>query len=318
MAVRPGTGVLVGSWPLGMPSDPTSFYPALAQQVEQCGFDSLFVGDHLFAAGPSVDALSLAAFFAATTTSLRIGTGVLQLALREPVAAAKQIATIDMLSGGRFVLGVGVGGEFVDEWAAVNVPREGRGRRLDDYLALAAQLWSGERVAFAGEFAEVDGVVGSPAPMRDGGPPIWVGGRSDAALVRAARYNGWLAYASSIRRVRASVERLAELRGDLDGFRIGVVLWTYAADSVEVARQRIAEILGRRYRQDFDNFVTAFCAVGQPDDIASRVADFRAAGATDILFSPQCRADEFLDQVSALRHLTSPMTLPLTSTMAAR
>jgi alkanesulfonate monooxygenase SsuD/methylene tetrahydromethanopterin reductase-like flavin-dependent oxidoreductase (luciferase family) len=139
------TGVLVGTWPLGMPSDPVSFYARLPQLVEGAGFESLFVGDHLFAAGPGVEALTLAASFLAQTTDLAVGTGVLQLALREPAATAKQVATIDCLSGGRFVFGVGTGGEFVDEWAAVGTPWEGRGRRLDDQLALARRCGATSR-----------------------------------------------------------------------------------------------------------------------------------------------------------------------------
>ncbi|HEY3716099.1 MAG TPA: LLM class flavin-dependent oxidoreductase [Jatrophihabitantaceae bacterium] len=304
----PDAGILVGSWPLGMPSAPSSFYATLPRRVEELGFDALFTGDHLFAAGPSVDALAIAAAFAARTEMIIVGTGVLQLGLREPVAAAKQIATIDCLSDGRFVLGVGVGGEFEDEWAAAGVPRENRGRRLDDYLDLAASLWTGERVEYDGEFASVHGVVGSPRPARGGPPPIWVGGRTDAALARAARYDGWLAYAASTRRVRESVAKLAELRAELrvdpqvDGsdFTTGTVLWTYVAASVETARDRIAQILGTRYRQDFDNFVEAFCAVGPVDEIARRVAEFREAGTSLVLCSPQCLADEFLDQVEQL------------------
>jgi alkanesulfonate monooxygenase SsuD/methylene tetrahydromethanopterin reductase-like flavin-dependent oxidoreductase (luciferase family) len=284
-----------------MPSDAPGFYASLPNRVEELGFDSLFVGDHLFAAGPSVDALTVAASFAARTQTLTIGTGVLQLALREPVAAAKQAATIDCLSGGRFVLGVGAGGEFADEWAAAGVPREKRGLRLDDYLRLAAQLWSGEQVDHEGPFTSVRGLVGSPVPARPGGPPVWAGGRSDAALARAARHDGWLAYASSTKRVRASVERLSGLREEAGGdLGVGVVLWTYVAESVERARSLMARVLSTRYRQDFDRYVDAFCAIGTPDDLAARVAEFRDAGAPFVLCCPQCPADEFIEQVERL------------------
>jgi alkanesulfonate monooxygenase SsuD/methylene tetrahydromethanopterin reductase-like flavin-dependent oxidoreductase (luciferase family) len=295
------TGVLVGSWPLGMPADPVSFYARLPVLVEEAGFDHLFVGDHLFAAGPSVDALTVASAFATRTSTLTIGTGVLQLAMREPVATAKQIATIDCLSGGRFVLGVGAGGEFADEWAAVGVARETRGARLDEYIDVAAALWSGEQARYEGTFTRLDGVLGSPLPSRAGGPPVWIGGRSDAALARAARHDGWLAYAASTRRLRASLETLAALRTpERPPLRIGVVLFTYAAADAGIARERIARVLSQRYRQDFDRFVDAFCAIGGTDDQVARAEEYRAAGATDIFFSPQCPADEFLDQVDRL------------------
>jgi alkanesulfonate monooxygenase SsuD/methylene tetrahydromethanopterin reductase-like flavin-dependent oxidoreductase (luciferase family) len=300
------TGLLVGSWPLGMPADPSAFYRRLAGLAEEAGFDSLFVGDHLFAAGPNPDALALAADLAARTESVRIGTAVLQLGLREPVAAAKQIATIDCLSGGRFILGVGAGGEFADEWAAADVSRAGRGRRLDEYLSLARQLWSGKPVEHVGEFRTVRNVVGSPLPATPGGPPVWVGGRSDAALQRASRHDGWVAYASSIRRIRASRERLDELlSGQAKTFRIAAVIWTYASADVAAARAGITAVLSTRYRQDFDHLIDAFCAVGPPDAIAERVSQFRAAGVTDVLLCPQCPAEDFLAQVEAVSGLVS-------------
>jgi alkanesulfonate monooxygenase SsuD/methylene tetrahydromethanopterin reductase-like flavin-dependent oxidoreductase (luciferase family) len=296
------TGILVGSWPLGMPADATNFYRELAETVEQNGFDSLFIGDHLFAAGPNVDALALAANLVARTSRITIGTGVLQLALREPVATAKQVATIDLLSGGRFILGVGAGGEFADEWAAAAVPREGRGARLDEWLEIARQLWTGEEMAHEGQFRTVRGVSGSPLPTRPNGPPIWVGGRSDAALRRAARHDAWFAYASSPRRIGASCAQLDEYFGGRRpaNFRVAAVVFTNVADSDEAARSSIERVLSTRYRQDFQRFIDAFCAVGTPDTIRSRLEQFRAAGATDLILSPQCPADEYLEQVETL------------------
>lgn len=299
----PGTtGILVGSWPLGMPADPTDFYPRLAQTVEQNGYDSLFAGDHLFAAGPNVDALALTANLAARTSRISIGTGVLQLALREPVAAAKQVATIDLLSGGRFIFGVGAGGEFADEWAAAGVPREGRGARLDEWLEIAQQLWSGEPMAHDGKLRTVRGVSGSPLPARPSGPPIWVGGRSDMALRRAARHDAWFAYASSPRRIGVSIEKLDQYFGGRrpPNFRIAAVVFTNVADSEEAARASIEEVLSTRYRQDFQRFIGAFCAVGTPDAVRTRLEQFRAAGVSDLILSPQCRAEEFIGQVDAL------------------
>jgi alkanesulfonate monooxygenase SsuD/methylene tetrahydromethanopterin reductase-like flavin-dependent oxidoreductase (luciferase family) len=298
------TGVLVGSWPLGMPKDPAGFYRRLARLTEDAGFDSLMVGDHLFAAGPNPDSLALAADLAARTETIKIGTAVLQLGLREPVAAAKQIATIDMMSGGRFILGVGAGGEFADEWAAANVPRADRGQRLDEYLELVTQLWSGQPVDHVGKFRTVQGVTGSPLPGRPGGPQIWVGGRSDAALRRASRYDGWVAYAASIRRIRASLEQLGELLGPRrEGFRVAAVIWTYASTDVAAARAGIEQVLSTRYRQDFDHFIDAFCAIGPPAAIGERIAQFREAGVTDVLLCPQCPAEDFLDQVEVLNGL---------------
>jgi probable F420-dependent oxidoreductase len=293
------TGILLGSWPLGMP-DELFFYQRVAAQVEQAGFDLLFVGDHLFAAGPNPDALVLLGGLAASTSRVVLGTSVLLLPLRDPVVAAKQVATIDLLAGGRLVLGVGVGGEFAWEWDAMGVPTHGRGQRADEYLALMRSLWSGDTVDHAGPLRPVSGVRGSPLPVQRGGPPIWIGGRSDAALARAARHDGWCAYAASPRRVRASLDRIVELRECLDGFRVSAVVFTVVDDDERRARDRAGRVLGTRYRQDFDRFLDAFCAVGSPARVAERLAEFRAAGVQDVLLSPQVPAAEFRDQIDAM------------------
>lgn len=293
------TGVLLGSWPLGMPAEPL-FYQHVAEQVEQAGFDLLFVGDHLFAAGPNPDALVLLGGLAAATRRVVLGTSVLLLPLRDPVVAAKQVATIDLLAGGRLVLGVGVGGEFAWEWEAMGVPTRGRGGRVEEYLALMRALWSGDVVEHPGPLRPVSGVRGSPVPVQRGGPPIWIGGRSDAALARAARHDGWCAYAASPRRVRASLDRIGELRECLDGFRVSAVVFTVVGDDERRARDLARQVLGTRYGQDFDRFIDAFCAVGAPARVADRVAEFRAAGVHDVLLSPQVPAAEFRAQIDAL------------------
>lgn len=293
------TGIVLGSWPLGMPADPT-FYRRVPGQVEAAGFDSLFAGDHLFPTGENPDALALLAGCAALTSRITLGTSVLLLPLRDPVVVAKQVATIDLLSGGRFVLGIGVGGEFDWEWNAMGVPTEGRGRRADEYLDLVRALWTGEPVDHPGPLRPVTGVKGSPLPVQPGGPPIWVGGRTDAALARAARHDGWCAYAVSPRRTRESVAKIVDARGGLDDFRISAVVFTAVDDDESKARALAAEVLGSRYRQDFDKFLDAFCAVGTPARVAERVAEFRQAGVDDVLLAPQVPASEYERQVDLL------------------
>ena len=282
-----------------MPDDP-AFYPRVARHVDKSGFDLLFVGDHLLPTGENPDALALLAMFAGVTERVQLGTGVLLLPLRDPVVVAKQAATIDLVSGGRLILGVGVGGEFEWEWNAMGVSPRGRGARTDEYLDIVQQLWTGEPVEHPGPLRPITGVRGSPLPARTGGPPIWIGGRSEPALVRASRYDGWCAYAVSTRRLRSSIERLTELRGDLDGFRVSMVLFTSIDDDARRARDVAAQVLGSRYRQDFDHFIDAFCAVGTPDHVAERIEMYRANGVDDVLLSPQVPAAMFEEQVHRL------------------
>ena len=289
-------GLLTGSWPLGMPP-PGPFYRDFARQAEARGYDLLFSGDHLFMHGPNADALALLACFAGATERVTLGTGVLLPALREPVVLAKQLATIDHVSGGRLIVGAGVGGEIEQEWRAMEVPRAERGARTDEALALMQAFWSGAPLDFQGRFRTVTGVTGSPIPSR--ALPVWIGGRSDAALRRAARFDGWCAYAASPRRVRESVERIAEWR-DLDGFRVSYVVFTCVADRAEDARATTAHVLGKRYQQDFERFLDAFCAVGTADDVAARIAAYSEAGVHDVLLVPQVPWQELPEQVDRI------------------
>jgi probable F420-dependent oxidoreductase len=299
----PRTGVIVGSWPLGLPSSGT-YYRDLARHTESLGYDLLFSGDHLFMYSPNVEALTVLATFAAATETIEIGTAVLLPALREPALAAKQLASIDYLSGGRLIVGIGVGGEIEQEWRAMEVPVTERGRRTDEYLELMAALWSGGQVDFDGEFRSVHGVCGSPGPVRPDGIPIWVGGRSDAALGRASRHDGWCAYACSPRRIRESVARLDEIMGGRPpGYRISMVLFAVVDDDADRARSTATEVLNARYHQDWDRFLDTMCAVGDPDHVAGRVAEFRAAGVDDVILCPQVPAEAIGDQLTRLAGL---------------
>lgn len=293
----PRTGVLTGSWPLGLPAD-GRWFTRLATRVEGLGYDLLFTGDHLFTHGPITDAPVLLAHQAAVTERIVLGAGVLLPALREPVVLAKQLATIDYFSGGRLICGVGVGGEIAPEWKAMEVPLERRGRRTDEYLYLMRRLWAGEPLDVVGEFRSITGgVAGNPSPARPGGPPIWVGGRSEAALARAARHDGWMAYATTPRRVALQVERLRELRGADDPLRIAMLLFTYVDDDPQQARRVAARVLAERYGQDFDRLLDAFCAVGDDDRLVEMVSAYRAAGVDDVLLCPQCGWEEVPDQI---------------------
>lgn len=300
-SAQPRFGVQVASWPLGVPTA-IGFYSELARHVEGEGFELFFAGDHIFGHNPIHESLTVLAYVAGAAPSLTVGTGVLLLALREPVVTAKQLATIDQLTGGRLIVGVGVGGEMEHEWRALGVPLDDRGARTDEYLGLVADLWSGDVVEHRGKFRIVQGVQGSPVPARVGGPPIWIGGRADAALRRAARHDGWCAYAVTPRRVRESLVRLRELRAgsDDDGFRISLVLFCYVDDDEEHAREVAATVLTKRYHQDFDRYLDAFCAVGSLNTVAERVREYLDAGVQDVLLCPQAPADQVFDQVRRL------------------
>jgi probable F420-dependent oxidoreductase len=168
-----------------------------ARLAEQAGLESLWVGDHIALPAelggelPRLEAVVAATYVAAVTTRVRIGIGVIVLPQRQPVLLAKQLTSVDVLSGGRLIVGVGVG--YVEpEFRALGVSLADRGARTDEYLAVMRTLWTDPAPSFDGAFVSFDGVYQRPPPRQRPHPPIVVGGNSSPAFRRAVRVgHGW-------------------------------------------------------------------------------------------------------------------------------
>src|SRR5207248_7959467 len=133
---------------------------------------------------------------------------VFLLALRAPAIAAKVTATLDVLSGGRFIFGVGVGGENPKEFEVCGVPHAERGARVSEAIDVVRTLWRDSPATFKGRFTQFSGVSLDPKPVQKPGPPIWIGGRSDAALARAGRQgDGWASYVVQPERYAESIDK---------------------------------------------------------------------------------------------------------------
>jgi probable F420-dependent oxidoreductase len=217
-------GVLAAN--LGSYSDPRSVVQ-LAQTAESAGWESLLIWDHLgFVWGPPAsDPWVTLAAVAASTSKLLIGTGITPVPRRRPHVLAHEVATLDVLSGGRVIFGAGLGGvpsEFT-AFGEDEAPRI-RAEKLDEGLDLLQRLWSGERIEHHGRHYDVDGVALAPSPIQH--PlPIWIGGNSSRARARAARFDGWFADTSTAEQMSVTPDQLAELATALprkDGFDIVV------------------------------------------------------------------------------------------------
>ena len=160
---------------------------ALVELVDRSGYDSMWVGDHISFHIAIFDPLLQLAQAAVLSRRLVFGTAVYLVPLRHPTPVAKQVSTLDHLTEGRFIFGVGVGGEFAKEFEACGVPVNERGARLSESIAVMRKLWTGEPATHDGRFFKFEGVTMQPPPRQAGGPPIWCGGRSDAALRRIGR-----------------------------------------------------------------------------------------------------------------------------------
>lgn len=160
-----------------------------AERAEQLGFDSLWVVDHYLVAAPSyrvafLDPMIVLSAMAAATDRVRLGTSVLQLPLRQPVMLAKEIATLDWLSNGRFDFGIGAGWQE-KEFEGAGVPIRQRGRRLDEYLAAMVELWTHDEASFHGEYVDFDGLTLLPRPVQRPYPALSFGGGSTVPPVYA-------------------------------------------------------------------------------------------------------------------------------------
>jgi probable F420-dependent oxidoreductase len=215
------------------------------------------MGDHVLWHVFWPDPIAMLAAASAVTSSIGLGTGVLLAALRGPAALAKQTATLQWLSGGRFRLGVGVGGEYAKEFEASGVPLEARGRRLDATLEALQALWSGAPVDLDNDAIKVEGARLDLVP--EPRIPIWVGGRARAAQRRAARFgDAWMpfvitpeAFAEGWARVQQEAERLGR---DPASIRPAVQLWGQFDDDLAEALTTIAARIESTYRTPFERF----------------------------------------------------------------
>jgi probable F420-dependent oxidoreductase len=179
---------------LGFEASPEAIVAA-AKKAEEAGFDAIFVNDHIVvghdarsAAWTNVyDPFVAMSFIAAHTTRIGVGVSVLIMPYRNPIVTAKALATLDRMSGGRLTVGVGAGWNEA-EFAALSVPFHERGARTNEYLRLWQACWAPGKVSFAGKFANFTDMHVNPKPVQQPHPPIWIGGASDAALRRAARF----------------------------------------------------------------------------------------------------------------------------------
>ncbi len=172
----------------------------MAERAEAAGFDSVWIGDSLIAR-PRHEPLTLMAAVAARTRRVRIGTGVLLPALRNPVVLAHVVGTLDRVAEGRIILGVGIAGDMPairKEFAAAGVPWDRRVGRFLEILAIYQALWTRDGVSFSGKHFTLDNVTMEPKPHRPGGPPIWIGGSGPTALREAARFDAWFPTGPSV------------------------------------------------------------------------------------------------------------------------
>ena len=256
--------------------------------AEDLALDSLWCGEHVAYTSPILDPFVRLTYAAAVSKRLTLGTCVYLVPLRPAAAIAKQVVSIDHLSGGRFVFGAGVGGEFPGEFDVCGVPVRERGARLDEAIDVMRALWTGEPVSFRGRFVQFEDVRMQPPPLAPGGPPIWCGARQEAALRRIGRKaDGWVSYVVTPQRYAEGLQVIEAAARDagrtIERFDAAHLLFVRIDDNRDRALDDATAILSRRYAMDFRRAAERYCALGHPDEVAATVNEFLRAGVRHVL-----------------------------------
>lgn len=208
----------IGSGPCGDPAIARD----VARAAEAAGFESLWTGEHVVLPDPQappspappefpmLHPSTILSHLAAVTDRVLLGTGIVLLPQRNPVVLAKELASLDVISGGRLLFGLGVG-YLEAEFDALGVPFRERGARADEYLEAMKALWGQEKPSFKGRFANFEGVQARPRPVQQPHPPVIVGGMSASAYKRAtSKGNGWYGFALDAAGTETSLAGLRE------------------------------------------------------------------------------------------------------------
>ncbi len=234
---------------------------AIATNADECGIESIWSVEHVvipdgyqskypYSANGKIpgaddadipDPLIWLAYAAGITKHVRLATGILIVPQRNPVVLAKECATLDKLSNGRFDLGIGVGW-LEEEFNTLGLPFEDRGRRTDDYVAAMRALWTQDKAAYDGPFASFSGAIQRPQPMQAGGVPIVVGGHSKAAARRAGRLgDGFFPISATEEELVGLLELMKETAAengrDGDAITVTVGSWSPRRDSIDKVKE---------------------------------------------------------------------------------
>ena len=313
---KPKLGILLPTRGLIMGPDQPANADAIlsiADKVEEANLDSVWVGDSL-TAKPRLEPLTTLAAIAGRTTKVRLGTAVLLAAMRNPVLLAHAAGTLDLISGGRSLLAVGVGGAFNDaqkqEWKAAGVNPKQRARRLEELVEIVKGLGAGKSVSFSGQHFDLDGVATKPANVRNGGVPILLACHhslgTDTQFRRAGRLGDGIMgisdspaqYAEVIKKVRWHA---AEAGRDADKmesvFYMTVNLAADTATATEEAERFLMDYYGANIWGD------RWGPFGPPEMTTERISQYAAAGAETVIvrfasYDQEEQLETFLSEVA--------------------
>jgi probable F420-dependent oxidoreductase len=307
MRINYRLGVMPGPWPSGAAA--AELFWRVVDLCERTDIDSLWFNERLSAPAPVLEPIAAMAAVAARTRRLKFGPSVLVTPFRSPVLLARELATIDLLSGGRMLPALGVGVEQEREFRAAGVPFKERGRRTDEALAIMRRCWTEDEVTYTGEFWQLEQVTVLPKPVQQ--PfPVWIGGNSEAAMRRAGRQgDGWIPSFIAPGPFQVGVEKTQQFAAaagrevPADHFGTLVYFW-FAADP---ARARAAALPFIPRERANDATLEHCAAFGPPALLAERLEAYVRAGGSKFIARPMGPPAEVVDQLQRLAEEVVPL-----------
>jgi probable F420-dependent oxidoreductase len=271
-----------------------------AVEAEVLGYDSLWLQERIIGDFTMLEPVTLLGYVAAITTKVRLGTSVVLLTLRNPLQLAKSYSTLDCVSGGRAILGIGLGGGHLGSHEEVfGYARPGRVTRFTEAVQVMKLLWTERQASFEGRFWNFKGVSMEPKPMQKPHLPLWFGGHHENALKRAVKYgDGWMGAGSSSS--NAFIRESAIIRRCLDEAKrdpatFGCAKRVYLAVDGDKARaeKRILDWFGLRYKNP--DLGTRVSIWGSSAECTEKIQAMVRAGAQHIVFNPMFDEIEHLE-----------------------
>ncbi len=295
MSVR--IGYMPGPFPQG--KEGVKYLRDLVEVGDKYGYDSIWLSDRVVGERASPEPIVALSMVAAYSDRLKFGTSVLQLPIRNPVVLAKEMATLDYLSNGRFLPAIGLGQEDPREYEACGVSKESRAPRTDEAMTVMRRLWKEDNVTHEGRFYTLHGVSINPKPVQVPSIPVWIGGRSTAAHQRVGRIgDGWLVSSATPREVGEGVEVIfstaAEFGRKIDEDHIGALVGFFIASTQEKAAS-VAEPFITRARPDAH--FTEYSALGTPEQVKDTIQCYLEAGASKFVVRPMCPPQQAIEQL---------------------
>ncbi|MBO55649.1 MAG: hypothetical protein CL886_08330 [Dehalococcoidia bacterium] len=293
----------------GQGGDNPDFLKDLVDLGDKFEYDSIWLSDRIVSDSFNLEPMVALSMIAAHSTRMKFGTSVLALPLRNPVLLAKQIATLDYLSKGRFFPAVGLGQEDPAEYEACGVPKGDRGRRTDEAIRLMRMLWEQDHVTYEGEFFTCHDVSITPKTYLKPSPPVWIGGRSQAAARRVGRVgDGWLVSSATPEEVRLGREIVFatadKAHREIEEDHIGVLLGFYICDEYENAADKSYQFVTRHRA---DAHFTEFTALGNVEQVAEMIQKYIDAGAFKFAVRPLCAGTESIEQLERMGEEILPL-----------